>query len=413
MTLDQKAKELGATIRANAGMNIQPSASKDGGSNSTASIDLSASTAGTQDEADFDFEYYDEEEFELDLSDDDSVDITDTEGDESVRDLNSIADIRAFKVYMMQRGVEIGDANEAFAQYPALYDLLDEFMASDNDMIKAGAELQNIDTNSNSKSSAYSIPDSNAFKENKKLDTAAKVFDASAGGPIGFLFAADTTGLTADIGYNVAKGAAFVSKQLSTYDIPSKVAVLYAIKRLIFHVEGLALNQSEDSICGFRNKFYPTEYKAIMAIRAKYADVLNERSNIRKSKPSAEYEPQSYSSRYVEMYNEIAQAVHNTVIKGIAPYIVASKLPYYLKPYEMNLLFTVVSVWFLAPANLATYIENNGRLSIAVGFGSGNQSTTDNIRMSLISHHEKYLKSLKSYSSYQKAWTDRLNLLRA
>lgn len=412
MTLDQKAKELGATIRARAGMSdakTETSVSHEGDPKDTnASADID-----TRSETDMDFEYYEDDDFELDLSDDDSVDITSSGGEESVRDLNSIADIRAFKVYMMQRGVDIGDANEAFEQYPALYDMLDEFMASDEDMIKTGVSLQQIDASSNSKSNAYSLPDGKAFNDTTKQDKFMKIVDASAGGPLGFFMAGDTTSLTADIGYNVAKGADFISKQISNEDIPSKVAVLYVIKRLIFHIEGLALNQAEDSICGFRNKYYPKEYKAIMAIRAKYSDVLNTRSNIRKTKPADEYNPMAYSQRYIDMYNEIAEAVHDTVVQGIAPFIIASKLPYYLKPYEMKLLFTVVSIWFLAPANLISFVENNGRLSIAVGFGSGSQSVTDAIRHSLIDHHEKYLKSLKAYSTYQKAWTDRLNMLRA
>lgn len=412
MTLDQKAKELGATIRAEAGMSDAKTTSSVSNEEEHRDSKVPAEV-DTYSESDMDFEYYEDDDFEIDLSDDDSVDITSNSDEESIDDLNSIADVRAFKVYMMQRGVDIGDANEAFEQYPALYDMLDEFMANDKDVIKAGAALQQIDTTSNSKSNAYSLPDGTSLKDTSKEDKAMKVFDASAGGPIGFLTAADKMGLTADIGYNVAKGAAFISKEMSKEDIPSKVAVLYAIKRLIFHVEGLALNQSEDSICGFRNVYYPKEYKAIMAIRAKYSDVLNMRSNIRKSRPAEEYNPISYSQRYIDMYNEIAEAVHDTVVQGIAPFIVASKLPYYLKHYEMKLLFTVVSVWFLAPANLTTFVENKGRLSIAVGFGSGDQATTDAIRQSLISHHEKYLKSLKSYSKYQKAWDDRLGMLRA
>lgn len=360
------------------------------------------------DESDYDYEFNDDD-YTLDMYPEDDY----SEETPSGEDLNTREDIIAFKKYMLEKkGIDIGDANISFSNYPQLEDMLADFLQDDEAVSKIVEHLRKQKTNQAS-GSQIAPSDTISAIDDRKSTTFSKVLDASTGGYLGFLTAADITGAKADIGFNTAIDGSFIAKEISRNNIPSKIALLYVIKRITFHLEGLGLNSEEDSIAGFRNKFYPKEYKAINDLRAHYSDVLNLRYSIRKKTPNLEFSPMAYSDRYVEMYNRIALSVHDTILSQISKVIMADKLPYYMSPSEIKLLQAITAVWYLAPANITSYVKKNGALALAAGFGSGNSDNTIKIANDLLDYHHSYLKSLSNKKQYAKTWDGRIAFLKS
>lgn len=355
----------------------------------------------------------DEEDLYIDPDDymDGEYDLGDIDIPEEA-DISSMDGMPEFILYMKDNGIDISDVNASFTARPALYDIYNEFM-NDDDMVNHYIDKRRLINGGN----VNTVDMQNADGVTKDIKTpkashtiARKTADIIGSGPIlGTLLASDITAQSADIGFGEAVGANFVWPDFGSSDIPTKVALLYVIKKITYHLEGLAMNTAENSICGFRKDLYPIEHDRILVVLREYSSCIPERAKRRAI--NQEFNPLFVSDRYKDMYNKLALAVYDTVMTGINPYIYGQTMPYYMNKSEMRLLYAITAVWYLAPAHLNSYIKAKGKLALSAGIGSGSVAVTDKIRLDLLEHHHSALKESKGYSKYGKGWSNRIDKL--
>lgn len=244
----------------------------------------------------------------------------------------------------------------------------------------------------------------------------------------GWATTSQMTGRSADESFQETSGPDFKEMQHIQFERTYKEAVMMGIKHVLYAYEGLRKSSNrlpsgemEESIAGVRRKYYPSQYKSIEAAIHKYekkmgAKAVRPRDYI-KINPTLGNTPDNIaylSTPYDRLLDEIAYIMYRLVSSDINRYTLVEKDNIVVTGYETQFIAILISIWYLAPANLTTFVKND-KLIIASCIGTGNKAQVELVSKQLIDHHEKYLNSISSRypTSVQKAWTDRVSKLRS
>lgn len=244
---------------------------------------------------------------------------------------------------------------------------------------------------------------------------------------IGVLTTSQLTGRSADIGFHETTGAKFKDMKFLKYDRQYREAVIMGIKHVLYTYEGLKKSSNklpsgemEDSIAGVRRKYYPKQYDSIEYTIKKYEKKMGVPATrpldyilVDKAKGKSSDNIVYVSTPYDKLLEDIANIMYRVISGDLSKYTFVKSDNMLVTGYETQFISIIIAIWYLAPANLATFCASD-KLAIASCIGTGNKKHVEETAARLIEMHEQYLNSIapKYTAQVQKAWKDRVSNLK-